>query len=303
MPMEYALHPKMNGDLPAESTVEKDLSVLRKHLNAGFEAGLTPHSCPEFKVEKAAAIRAFCFTREEARLIIENADCYHGKIFSVIAFASGQRMSAILQLVWDRIDFDKRMIYFEIPGVKSTNKKRGQVPISDELYDRLLEAKNYTEKNYPDCENVVHYNGEPVTDIYNAFKRARCAAGISKGSPHSCKHSMISWLAMDGYSVDDISDFTSTSPKIVLKHYRHINPMGLKPMAEALSFKNTRAANDHFQLPEDAVVIEDRKGKKIMIASAVSIETVEIAIADGLVGGSDIPDLFLTPDSAVRKLS
>ena len=58
------------------------------------------------------------------------------------------------------------------------------------------------------------------------------------------KHSVISWLAEDGYTVDRISDMTGTDAPTVRRIYRKVNPESLEDMATSLAegFLHPRSA-------------------------------------------------------------
>ena len=54
-------------------------------------------------------------------------------------------------------------------------------------------------------------------------------------TPHVLKHSVCSWLAEDGYTVDRIADMTGTDPGTVRRIYRKVNPESLSDMANSLA--------------------------------------------------------------------
>ena len=51
-------------------------------------------------------------------------------------------------------------------------------------------------------------------------------------SPSTYKNTTISNFASLGYTVVDIAEFTETSPDVVRKVYRLVNPQTLRPMAK-----------------------------------------------------------------------
>ena len=52
---------------------------------------------------------------------------------------------------------------------------------------------------------------------------------------HLMKHSVVSWLAAKGWSIDEIADFTSTDRETVRRIYRKVNPESLRGMADDLA--------------------------------------------------------------------
>lgn len=58
------------------------------------------------------------------------------------------------------------------------------------------------------------------------------ARAVVRWTPHIKKSTAISNLAALGYTVDVIVGFTETSPDVVRRVYRHVNPQTLRPMAK-----------------------------------------------------------------------
>jgi integrase len=94
----------------------------------------------------------------------------------------------------------------------------------------LEEARKYAQTDY-----VIEYMGKPVKDIKKSFQKAAQKAGLPDVSPHVLKHSVISWLAMDGHTVDQISDMTATTRETVTRVYRHVKPEYLEGLAGSLA--------------------------------------------------------------------
>ena len=95
----------------------------------------------------------------------------------------------------------------------------------------MAQAKEVAQSAY-----VIEYAGRSIKDVKKGFRLAVERAGLPAWvTPHILKHSVISWLAEDGYSVDRISDMTDTDPKTVRRIYRKVNPASLEDMAESLA--------------------------------------------------------------------
>jgi len=70
---------------------------------------------------------------------------------------------AILDLTWQQIDFDKKLIDF---GRGGGNKRRAIVPMNDGLYESLKIAKELAQTA---C--VIEYHSKHVVSIKAAFRR------------------------------------------------------------------------------------------------------------------------------------
>jgi integrase len=62
-----------------------------------------------------------------------------GSLFWLLAFGTGARTAAMLDLTWDRVDLIRRTIDYRVPGVVYKNKRRAVVP-STMRYSRLENA-------------------------------------------------------------------------------------------------------------------------------------------------------------------
>ncbi len=203
-----------------------------EELRASIPADLRP--CP-FPLPPQRPPRERFMSREEGRDLLDAAHTYHVKLFILIGLTTGQRAGAILDLTWDRVMWDSSVLDFRNPEKGENRKRRGVCPVDSRTIAALQEARQIAK-----TDRVIEFNGAPVGSIKKAFARAALAAGLvddggrATVSPHIMKHSVISWLAMDGWTVDAISDFTSTDEKTVKRIYRKVNPGYLRDLAESL---------------------------------------------------------------------
>jgi integrase len=75
-----------------------------------------------------------------------------------------------------------------------------------------------------DLGYVVSADGAKVVDIKKGFAAAAAKAGLEGVSPHTLKHTCISWLMQAGRDPWRVSDFTATSMDTILKVYGHHHP-------------------------------------------------------------------------------
>ncbi len=144
------------------------------------------------------------------------------------------KTGAILDLKWLQVDFEKRLINF---GRGWGNKRRAVVPINDDLYARLQEAKELAQSNY-----VIEYHGKQVVSVKSGFRRLCIGCGIV-ASPHVLRHTAATWLVMGGVPLAEVARLLGDSEKTVEKVYgkhapdylrRAVNALNLKPKPETL---------------------------------------------------------------------
>ena len=143
---------------------------------------------------------------------------------------TGARVGAVLDLTWDRVDFERGTLDFHNPEKPVTKKRRSVVPMNDTVKAALRDARQFATK----CGFVIEWNGKPVGSIKTAFKKAAVRAGVPWCSPHVLKHTVISFLAEAGWPVDKIADFTETTAATVRRAYRHTRPENLTGQADTL---------------------------------------------------------------------
>ena len=84
-------------------------------------------------------------------------------------------------------------------------------------------------------DHVIEWNGKPLKSIKTAFRKTAQRAGVPWCSPHVLKHTAITWLAKQGWGIEEISEFTETSFETVKRVYRHGRPENLVKQAEDLT--------------------------------------------------------------------
>jgi len=168
-------------------------------------------------------------TRDQARALFDAAKPMHLRLYLLIAMTTGARRGAILGLTWARVDLERGRLDFSDPEMTITKKRRTVVPVSPDVVAALSVALEYAQ-----TDHVIEYMGKPVQNIVRSFSEAARKAKVPWACPHILKHSVISWLAEDGYSVDKIADLTATHPNTVRRIYRKFSPDYLEDVAENL---------------------------------------------------------------------
>jgi integrase len=71
---------------------------------------------------------------------------------------------------------------------------------------------------------VIEWRGKPVLRVTKAFETIRAAAGLLNVSPHTLRHTSISWYLRAGVAISDVSDYCGVSEAIIRRHYKHHLP-------------------------------------------------------------------------------
>lgn len=169
-------------------------------------------------------------TRAEARKLIAAATQPHVKLAMHLMLATAARISAILQLTWDRVDMERKLIYLRDPEDKSRRKGRATVPINKTLLRELQGVKDGSLSGY-----VIEWGGQPVKSIKRSIATAAEAAGLKDVSPHVFRHTAAVWMAEGGVPMSEISQYLGhTNLSMTVKVYARYSPEHLRKASEML---------------------------------------------------------------------
>ncbi|MCL2505960.1 MAG: site-specific integrase [Alphaproteobacteria bacterium] len=147
-----------------------------------------------------------------------------------MAVFTGARSGAILDLTWQQVDFENRIINY---GKGWGNKRRAIVPINNELMVALQEAKTVAQTDY-----VIEFNGKQVASIKAAFRRL-CKECNIKASPHVLRHTAATWLVMEGVPLREVARLLGNSEAMVEKVYGKHSPDYLRRAVSALNLNKS----------------------------------------------------------------
>lgn len=211
-------------------TVRNELAVIRAALNWAEKNKLIGKA-PFIQMPPIPASNVGHISKAEFRRLLDNALAPHIKIFLQLAVGTGARTNALLDLEWDRVDFDGNVIILNPIERVQTAKYRATVPMNAQLRAALLEAKEGALSDY-----VVEHGRERVASIKNGFKAAARRAGLSV-TPHMLRHSAAVWQAEANIPFSQIAQFLGhTDSRITERTYARFSPSFLSKAAEALTW-------------------------------------------------------------------
>lgn len=216
-----ALKAKMRGRV-SDSTVNRVLSTLRKIINTatqewGYEGPnvrVGRHMLPEPEA------RTRWLTPAEAQRLIACA-AEHLKRPIRFALLTGVRLSNILNLRWEDVNFEHGEIEFKVKSSLPGGKLL-VLPISNEL--RLL-----LDECGPKPEGLVFVrrfkNGsrapEPIRKFRRSFKTACDRAGIANFRFHDLRHTAATWMIQRGVPIDLVQEVLGHRDIATTKKYAH----------------------------------------------------------------------------------
>jgi integrase len=178
-------------------------------------------------------------TRDEMRRLLENVAFPHVRLFALLAYTTAGRSAAILDLKWNRVDFDRELIDLRNPLITTPHKGRAIVPMLRTAKVALLDARKASLSEF-----VVEWGQDRVSSVKRGLATAAKAAGLSKVTPHMLRHSAAVHMAEDGVSMDEVAQYlghddVATTRKV----YARFSPGHLRRAAAALEYDDLGTLN------------------------------------------------------------
>jgi integrase len=210
----------------SDSTVRTDLEMLRACLNR-----MLGDRAPSVWLAPASKPRSNWLTAEDVAKVHTDAKSHHVALFIELAIATGARMSAILDLTWDRVDLENGFVDLMPAGRHQTNKQRAVVPLTNRALKALQEAKEGAMTSH-----VIEWNGKQIKSIKKALERISERTGVDF-SAHVLRHTAGVWMAKRDVPMQKIAQYLGhTSSKVTEKVYARYSPSFMRDAAAALEW-------------------------------------------------------------------
>lgn len=217
----------------SSATIRSDLAYLTAALTFAVKAKLIPEA-PFIEKPAPPRPRERWLTLKEAHKLIAGADAFHIKLFIALAIATAGRPKHILELTWDRIDFQRRRINLDNPLLERTSKGRALVPMNDLALEQLQIARDARDAG-SECNVVVNYLDKPILSVRKGISAAAERAGLGEVTPYVLRHTAGVWMAQAGVPLAKIAEYMGhTSLETTRKHYAKFYPDYLMDAAAAL---------------------------------------------------------------------
>ncbi|AUQ95999.1 Integrase [Phaeobacter inhibens] len=146
-----------------------------------------------------------------------------GERFLWLALETAARKTAILELTWDRVDFETGKIHYDVPGRAKTKKRRASVPMSSTLRTVLQRAYDEREGDLVLDNSAEVWAAIQSIAITAGFKGVRgrngkkpTATGIS---PHVLRHTAATHMARNGVPLWTVANILGNTMAVVEKTY------------------------------------------------------------------------------------
>lgn len=215
-------------------TVRREMNTLNAAVKYALASRKISHAPIVTLPEKGVANDRW-LTEEEIQRLLETS-ASHVQRFIKIALYTGRRKTAITRLKWmpsldsGWVDLDSGVIHFLGKAEAETKKRKGMVKMPGTLH---AEMKTWAQEG----RHVVSLKGAPINRIDKAFRAAVQRAGLKDVTPHTLKHTAVTWAFMHGMTLEDATAYFATSRETLENVYRSYSPDALKNAAGIMDWK------------------------------------------------------------------
>lgn len=232
----YVAHRRERGG--GDESIRRDLSVLAAALNRAVKYHKLDRPPPFLSLTPAPPRERWLTRKEVARLFRQMRTPVRGKrhshvlLFARLALYTGARTGAILDLTWDRVDFDRGLIDYRKPGRKVTKKRRTIAPMTRKVRRMLLHAHKHARSRH-----VVSWAGERIDRVAKACIAHAAKAGIEDFSPHVLRHTFASWAVQKRVPIYTVGKALGQTVASTTERYAKLAPDDVREAMEAAGRK------------------------------------------------------------------
>jgi integrase len=212
----------------ADGTILAELKQLRAALHWAEKKRLIGRA-PYIKAPSCPDPRDVRLTREQAKKFLAACEYPHLRLFALLALMTGARKQAILDLTWDRVDFERRQIELRDPE-RPEGKTRPIVAMNATARRALEAARRGATTRF-----VIEWAGHGVGNVKEGLHTVGKRAGLPWVTPHVFRHSAATWMAEAGVPMAEIAQFLGhADSRITERVYARFSPHYLHKPASAL---------------------------------------------------------------------
>jgi len=204
---------RLNEVTPA--TINRELACLKTLFNKAIQWGKISHNPVKgVKLYKENNQRVRYLEDEEIKMLLDHCPDDLRPIV-VMALNTGMRLSEILGLKWEDVDFTQKIIY--ITNSKSGEKR--EVPMNDLVCDMLRKMRQKSNDDF-----VFTYKSNRADVVSKCFRKVCKSAGIKNFRFHDLRHTFASHLVMNGVNLKAVQELLGHKTFNMTLRYAHLSP-------------------------------------------------------------------------------
>lgn len=225
-------HITATGKKLSLSTQNRYRTSIMRTLNLAKQAGWID-SVPYVAKNEEPKKRVRWITQDEASRLLDNLNLQWMKEVCSFALLTGARMTEILTMTWDKIDFTRNIAIVTSDIAKSGHARA--LPLGQEAIRYLKQQQAKRVSNY-----VFHRGkGKLITDIDREdLKRALNRTGITDFRFHDFRHTWASWHVQNGTPLMVLKELGGWETIEMVQKYAHLNASHLLTYANQVKFSS-----------------------------------------------------------------
>lgn len=133
-------------------------------------------------------------------------------------------------MTWDQIDLQNGTMRRRAIGVAEDARKRTP---SIRLGKRILShLRRWRRLDSAEVKYLCHYGGARVTKLRRSFPQAAKRAGLSGVTPHTLRHTAVTWAMQRGVPIWEVAGYFGMTPDMITRVYGHHHPDHQRQAAE-----------------------------------------------------------------------
>lgn len=218
----------------SQGTIHTELGHLQSAMNYGAKTGQIDRAPYIWRPEKPSPKERY-LTHTEIAHLIDAASAPHIRLAIVLLLGTAGRVGAILDLEWNRVDFETGQINLRLPDA-ATRKGRAVVPMNGMTRAALTAAHEAALSDF-----VIEYAAGPVKSIRKGFANACERAGLHDVTIHTLRHTAAVHMVQAGIPMTKVSQYLGHSNSATTERvYARFAPDHLSDAAEVLNFTTIR---------------------------------------------------------------
>lgn len=207
------------------SAARRDLADLRAAVRHHWKLGLCDREV-RVQLPTKEIPRDRWLTRTEAAALLRVARRHlrrrHLAKFILVGLYTGTRATAILTASIRPepgrgfVDLDRGMFYRLAKGKQQTKKRQTTIRIPPRLLAHMRRWKS--------ARALIEYEGRPITKVNIGFTKIAAEAGLPDVTPHTLRHTAITWAMQNGAGIYEAAGFFGVSPLVIEQVYGHHHP-------------------------------------------------------------------------------
>ncbi|MBY8826082.1 tyrosine-type recombinase/integrase [Sphingomonas colocasiae] len=213
----------------APATVRYELSMLSVALRWAKDEKLIDNA-PEIWRPSPPERRKRHLSHAEFEKFFAAVKAPHARLYVLLGLYTMARPAALLDLTWDRVNWQKGTIDLNPEGRVQTAKRRADaLPLNEEALDALKEAWRARQSEY-----VIERGGKRIANVKKLFQAAseRCGFHVTA---YMLRHTGAVWAAEAGAPMTELAQFMGhEDSRTTERHYARFTPGHLRGVASRI---------------------------------------------------------------------